>query len=133
MILSEYVNKLDTPHTTLFGDAKKWLAIRDYTLFITQPFTLSMFIPTDDKGNVLKEPKHYKVEYENKDYVKKHYEYQKALDNVIFKGWELFAKQDANVLTNKNNDILILDNYDTIEDLLSKAEFTDKIKQKYGI
>lgn len=71
----------------------------DYTRFINQPLTLSMFVPVKD-GKVLEEPKYWHKFNPNKYFshpIKTITEidwedYQTALDQVIFEGWELADK-----------------------------------------
>lgn len=61
---------------------KEWEILqknRRYAAFLKQPLTLSMFVPCDDQGNVLKEPDRNEIQaaYVNK--------YEKAKEKVLFK------------------------------------------------
>ena len=64
--------------------------ILKYAKFLKQPLTLSMFVPTDDEGNVLEEitfvdQVHIYLNYEEKkDYSKRCLEYQQAKERVVF-------------------------------------------------
>jgi len=53
--------------------------ILKYAKFLKQPLTLSMFVPTDDDGNVLSNPKDSTLQYQ-----KRIDKYQQAKERVIF-------------------------------------------------
>lgn len=120
MILSEYIKEV--LYDTMLTIEEKYIKINKYVHFITQHLKLSDFITAklvDGKWVVLEEPeKGYDFDAHNLASAKE--EYQQAVDNLVFKG---FVDKE-NFYWNEN---------DTIENLLGKAELTDKIKQKYGI
>jgi len=64
-----------------------------YANFLKKPLELGMFIPCDEDGNVLVEPKNDMiwegVEVENFRHSNKIKQYQQAKDKVLFKGFEL--------------------------------------------
>ena len=56
-----------------------------YANFLKQPVTLGMFVPCDENGNVLEEPKFY-FHHEYKVALEK---YQKAKEKVLFNGFKI--------------------------------------------
>jgi hypothetical protein len=68
--------------------------ILKYAKFLKQPLTLSMFVPTDDDGNVLEEPKCMYI-YNTQcfectaDEMYRCRKYNEAKERVIFEGFEL--------------------------------------------
>ena len=64
--------------------------LEKYVNFISQKPTLDMFVPCDEEGNVLEEPKGF-MNYVDYTYLDKSIElqYQQAQSKVLFKGWEL--------------------------------------------
>jgi len=108
--------------------------IVDYTNFIIQPLTLSHFVPAlfrDGVWEVLENP------YGNgmiDKYSEKCKEYQTALENVIFKDFEV------NIIhgyINRKGDILPfmeINTEETIESIIPyNLEITDKIAEKFKI
>ena len=79
-------------------DATKsfWLLV-DYAKFLKQPLKLGMFVPCDEKGNVLAEvycPQNcYCGEEQTKDCKEWKYEYNRADERVLFKGFSLNKKE----------------------------------------
>ena len=73
--------------------------ILKYAKFLKQPLTLSMFVPTDDDGNVLKEA--YEVFErdctECDEYIFRH---QQAKERVIFEGFKVINKSFCQFITN---------------------------------
>lgn len=73
--------------------------IRNYAKFLKQPLQLGMFVPCDEKGNVLVEPKRY-AEWldqsidasEETDLCIQCALYHEAKDRVLFEGFELKDK-----------------------------------------
>ena len=69
-----------------------WRLVVNYTNFISQKPTLSMFILCDEVGNILEEPKLEDWEMDNGDInyyaleIAKQ-EYQHAQSKILFKGW----------------------------------------------
>lgn len=83
--------------------------LRDnYDHFIGQSLILGMFIPCDEDGNVLEEPKDYdlglKFPYSNKHSIECE-KYQQAKDRVLFEGFEIKV---SNITNNLQNDFLII-------------------------
>ena len=124
-ILETYVNHLRKP---LFEK------IVNYAAFLKQPLKLEMFVPCDEEGNVLEEPKRWKdyLQYPdsfdgNKEWDEL-YDYQQAKEKVLFEGFEI----DKNLYLVYKNEIsigrfifyengskfLFRDNFKTIEDLV---------------
>ena len=69
-----------------------------YAKFLGQKPTLGMFVPCDEDGNVLEEPKNFKewcVKALNTTYdldLSKYEIYQQALSRVVFEGFEWHAE-----------------------------------------
>lgn len=122
--------------------------ITDYANFLKQPLTLSMFIPTDENGDVLKEPCLSCSDNCNFD---KCLEYQQAKQRVLFEGFELVKdkykdtlreivylpnthKQVWRKLTYHNGKVEIFffnyyNDFKTIEDLIPyNLTLTDNVK-----
>lgn len=80
---------------TLDGTGVVCARIGNYANFLKQNLNLGMFVPTDEAGNVLKEPerwKDYLLAPESFDGNKEWYElyaYQQAKERVLFEGFEL--------------------------------------------
>lgn len=87
--------------------------ILKYAKFLKQPLTLSMFVPTDDDGNVLSNPKDSTLQYQ-----KRIDKYQQAKERVIFEGCGIFDNWclhlENGYLLCKTEDI----NKHTIEDIV---------------
>lgn len=80
--------------------------IFDYSKFLKTPLNLGMFIPCDEKFNILKQPNHYR-RYLSKDYltenpkmsekwIEKCEEYKKAESKILFKDFYLSKDYDDN-------------------------------------
>ena len=105
-ILETYVNHLRKP---LFEK------IVNYAKFLKQPLKLEMFVPCDEEGNVLEEPKRWKdyLQYPdsfdgNKEWDEL-YDYQQAKEKVLFEGFELVRFIDKEnpcyVVSNGENEV----------------------------
>jgi hypothetical protein len=81
-------------------------SILHYSNFLKTPLNLGMFIPCDEKFNILKQPNHYR-RYVSKDYlnenpkmsekwVEKCEEYKKAESKILFKDFYLFIDKEDN-------------------------------------
>ena len=97
--------------------------ILNYARFLKQPLKLEMFVPCDEDGNVLNEPKDWKT-YEsggsafmNIDEILPCQDYKKAKEKVLFEGFE--AKNYLNLvgLKHKTWDSWYMGCYKTVEDL----------------
>lgn len=67
----------------------------NYANFLSQPLTLSMFVPVDDDGNLLSPPIERLVspgDYKMRD--SEVTEYTKAKERVLFEGFEIFNHPD---------------------------------------
>jgi len=108
--------------------------ICNYANFLNQPLKLEYFVPCDDKLNVLKEPKDYKVwingggGFMNVDEVLPCQKYQQAKEKVLFDGFG-YRKDRANHLIELHLNSIFLFTYNsstecflifgsTIEDLV---------------
>lgn len=78
--------------------------ISSYARFLKTNLNLGMFIPCDEKFNILKQPNHYR-RYLSKDYltenpkmsekwIEKCEEYKKAESKILFKYFEFFIEHD---------------------------------------
>jgi len=76
-----------------------------YSEFLKTPLNLGMFIPCDEKFNILKQPNHYR-RYLSKDYltenpkmsekwIKECQEYQIAESKILFKNFDFFIEHDG--------------------------------------
>jgi len=78
--------------------------ILKYAKFLKQTLTLSMFVPCDDDGNVLEEPKtpHTFSSENSDDYIKKWEkeleQYQQAKERVIFDGYKVIKFEDYYII-----------------------------------
>ena len=69
------------------------MAIRNYAEFLKQPLKLEMFVPCDEDGNVLEEPKieeEYLDEHTTQIFAQYQYDLDKARENVLFEGFEIY-------------------------------------------
>ena len=98
--------------------------IKNYANFLLLPLTLGMFIPTNEKGEVLEEPN--KKYYQSlKDVDKAIWEYDRLLDEfheakqrVIFEGCELIKEHQYSWSIQHDNQNYIFHKNFTIEDLI---------------
>ena len=70
--------------------------IENYANFLNQPLKLEMFVPCNENGNVLEEPKRWKdyLQYPdsfdgNKEWDEL-YDYQQAKEKVLFEGFKIY-------------------------------------------
>lgn len=68
--------------------------IVDYATFLKQPLTLGMFVPVDEEGDILKEPRmiHRTIGFDEQDVfwdINEVEDYRKAKEKVLFEGFEL--------------------------------------------
>ena len=119
--------------------AENYGKIIRYANFISQKPILDMFVPVDEEGNVLEEPKlPYnkptwcdKCEELNPEYSK----WYKAQSKVLFKGWKRDIIDDDEVLCYKNSMYFVLENYNTLEEisLSYDLELTKEILEQIGL
>jgi len=67
-----------------------------YANFLKQPLTLGMFVPCDEDGNFLEEPKEKNYSKENNLFAYDLFEYQQAKERVLFEGFEVKTKTAFN-------------------------------------
>jgi hypothetical protein len=109
--------------------ASRFCKIENYAKFLAQKPELWMFVPTDDKGNVLEEPKdemfntgNLRTYYNNRcNYFN---QYQEAIDRVIFDGFTF----SYNWLKNKYL-YFPLRRFDTIEQLINEHSIVLTLKK----
>lgn len=116
----------------------------NYAKFLKRPLEIWMFVPCDENGNVLQEPKaedYFNVNIEAKKFTKedseglnKHYSalmfYEKAKERVLFEGFELIEiSKNLRIIKNEKLDCQVFANqhenhyykclgFKTIEDLV---------------
>ena len=83
--------------------------------FLEQPLKVEMFVPCDEEGNVLEEPKKWKdyLQYPdsfdgNKEW-NELYDYQQAKEKVLFEGIEFRTNGGVNFLTIKEDTFAFFD------------------------
>ena len=83
--------------------------------FLEQPLKVEMFVPCDEEGNVLEEPKRWKdyLQYPdsfdgNKEW-NELYDYQQAKEKVLFEGIEFRTNGGVNFLTIKEDTFAFFD------------------------
>ena len=66
-------------------------SLEKYAKFLKQPLKLEMFVPCDEDGDILEEPKNYEQRLLNMmtEYNDEVYRYKQAKENVLFDGFEL--------------------------------------------
>ena len=72
-------------------NALSW--IYNYTTFLKQPLKLEMFVPCDEEGNVLEEPKieeEYVDEHTTQIFAQYQYDLDKAKEKVLFEGFKIY-------------------------------------------
>lgn len=112
--LTEFVNRIDelVPAKDYEMDydtnSSQLNAIKRYAKFLSQPLTLSMFVPCDDEGNVLEEPELYS-EYKpelggtmNKEWKLRCEAYNEAKLKVLFEGFVYIAPWYGNHIVAKD-------------------------------
>ena len=98
-----------------YVEGTKYKDLVNYAKFLKQPLKLEMFVPCDEEGNVLEEPKRWKdyLQYPdsfdgNKEWDEL-YDYQQAKEKVLFEGFELVRFIDKEnpcyVVSNGENEV----------------------------
>ena len=67
--------------------------IENYANFLKQPLKLEMFVPCDEDGNVLEEPKieeEYVDEHTTQIFAQYQYDLDKAKEKVLFEGFKIY-------------------------------------------
>ena len=116
-------------------NALSW--IYNYATFLKQPLKLEMFVPCDDEGIVLAEPKnpHTFASENSDDYIKKwkseieiyNKVYNKAKEKVLFEGFEQYKDYECAKYEDVYVDEEVCDGKFTVEDLIKDVGKT-KIK-----
>ena len=133
-----------------FGETLKSVSDSDYRrlrdnydALLKQPLQLGFFVPCDENGNVLEEPKRWNDYLQfpdsfdgNKEWGEL-YNYELAKERVLFKGFEhyLFMQAD-NIKHNKSRNCFSFPNYNDviIEDLISlEVELTPTAIKQIGL
>lgn len=111
-------NKSDMVKDMLAIEAIQWRLTGEYAKFLKQPLTLGMFVPCDDEGNVLEEPKQTYLTcsfFEHQQFFNKQKKYEKAKEKVLFEGFNILSNED-DIIEIECKDVFI--NYNKEEDLL---------------
>ncbi len=92
--------------------------IRNYANFLKQPLTLGMFVPCDEHGNVLEEPKHNGNPLDIRYNMSLCEKYQQAKERCLFEGFEMYCNNavtdnEISVVFTKSGGILLDRNYET--------------------
>ena len=72
-------------------NALSW--IYNYATFLKKPLKLEMFVPCDEDGNVLEEPKieeEYVDEHTTQIFAQYQYDFDKAKEKVLFEGFKIY-------------------------------------------
>ena len=67
--------------------------IYNYATFLKQPLKLEMFVPCDDEGDILEEPKieeEYVDEHTTQIFAQYQYDLDKAKEKVLFEGFKIY-------------------------------------------
>jgi hypothetical protein len=111
----EMHEKLDCVHR--FQDV-----VYKYAKLLGQKPTLGMFVPCDEEGNILEEPKfNTENEYNENDravFNQKNIKYQQAKSRVIFEGFELHFEYGKSWGVSGQGRVIKSFNLNTIEDLV---------------
>ena len=93
-------------------DIKQRDSIVKYANFLKQPLKLEMFVPCDEDGNVLEEPKieeEYVDEHTTQIFAQYQYDLDKAKEKVLFEGIEFRKNGGVNFLTIKEDTFAFFD------------------------
>lgn len=118
--------------TSLQGSKLKQIV--NYANFLKQPLKLEMFVPCDDEGNILEEPKQTSLTcsfFEQQQFFNKQKKYENAKEKVLFKGF----KKDFNSVLGPDGylDISKLQGK-TIEDIIaSNLQLTESALKQIGL
>jgi len=95
--MTDFVEKIrKESNVSPFNDEQKEMdnaelyKIFNYAHFLKQPLKLEMFVPCDEKGNVLEKPKDYQKYIKHNFYASKVCKtYQEAKEKVLFESFEI--------------------------------------------
>ncbi|MET3036589.1 hypothetical protein ABXT08_10830 [Chryseobacterium sp. NRRL B-14859] len=118
-----------------YADLQILNLMNNYAIFLKKPLSLRMFVPVDEKGNVLKEPKNYASwkalghndgKRTNAGF-EEYADYQKAEQNCMFEGFKvdyngyskvrITASYDPSIELSFNKNDLMPSGYNDIESL----------------
>ena len=109
---------------------KQLRIIENYAQFLKQPLKLEMFVPCDDEGIVLEEPKieeEYVDEHTTQIFAQYQYDLDKAKEKILFEGFEPYEDYECAKYEEVYVDEEVCDGKFTVEDLIKDAGNT-KIK-----
>ena len=92
--------------------------IYNYATFLKQPLKLEMFVPCDDEGNILEEPKieeEYVDEHTTQIFAQYQYDLDKAKERVLFELNSPVAVETMNYPISRNRNIEDLANFGGIK------------------
>ena len=92
--------------------------IYNYATFLKQPLKLEMFVPCDEDGNVLEEPKieeEYVDEHTTQIFAQYQYDLDKAKEKVLFELNSPVAVETMNYHISRNRNIEYLANFGSIK------------------
>ena len=105
-------------------------SLEKYANFLKQPLKLEMFVPCDEDGNVLEEPKieeEYVDEHTTQIFAQYQYDLDKAKEKILFEGFEPYEDYECAKYEEVYVDEEVCDGKFTVEDLIKDAGNT-KIK-----
>jgi len=122
----EYVLQLKLDYGTVFSEM-----VFKFAIFLSQQPNISMFVPAveeNGKWRILSEPNFEDSKDSNLHSLKSR-EYQTALDNVIFEGFEVIKPSDkCYILINEESDCQFILNLDyTIKDRVYQAKTLEQL------
>ena len=94
-----------------YVEGTKYKDLVNYAKFIKQPLKLEMFVPCDEDGEILDEPRDYEQRLPNMmtEYNDEIYRYKQAKEKVLFEGFEVvrFIEKEnpCYVVSNKENEV----------------------------
>ena len=93
-------------------------SLEKYATFLRQPLKLEMFVPCDEEGNVLEEPKieeEYVDEHTTQIFAKYQYDLDKAKEKVLFELNSPIAVETMNYHISRNRNIEYLANFGSMQ------------------
>lgn len=101
-------------------------AVKNYANFLKQPLHLGMFVPCDEDGNVLEEPRTNTIQDANFD-IEEVEQYQKAKERVLFEGFEYGEELECVVFKSTDKSEIIIDPAQDFEYLIEDLGFENLI------
>lgn len=78
-----------------YADLQTLKLMNNYATFLKKPLTLEMFVPVDDNGNILKEPRNY-TSWKSLKHNKK--ESGSGTENTVFEEYAIYRKAERKCL-----------------------------------